>query len=360
MFHTPLSRIALATTMALTGLVGCATPNATTMQAPSVDQGATADAKASARAEQADERDMEDYGLTTDESSAARYALMDEGDDDGEDGEDDDETEPEAAEFEAESDQQATDDDDAEAERPGRSGAGEAAKDARKAAKDADKAFRQAFKAALKAEIKAKVKGRHAEKKEKSKARRALHKGEHDAIAKASRDAAWVDNGDGTKTKTFETTVTRTVNGETMTRHVLMVRTMNADGIVIADHTEFSQTLPNGVSKLSVRDKSLQADGTYKATYHAEMTFEDGTKRVTDWSKTIGADGSVTGTGTITWTDQAGAVVKTVTVTLGGTEDDEQVEPGAPAPTASLPPATDESPTASASPSPSATASAAS
>jgi hypothetical protein len=246
MFHNQTARLTLAATVAFASLFGCATPMANTAKTPALEQGANADTNSSLQAEQADERDMEDYGLTADEASAARYDLM---------------AKPEEKGGKPAADVQVTaaaKADDKGGQKEGAQAARDAAKDARDAAKDAAKAAREAFKAALKAEVKAKVQARLAEKEAKSKSRRAEHQGEHDAVAKAAKGTPWVDNGDGTKSKTFESDVTRTVNGQTFTRHIKMVRTQNADGVLCAAHTEFSETRADGSGKTTVRDKSLQ------------------------------------------------------------------------------------------------------
>jgi hypothetical protein len=185
-----------------------------------------------------------------------------------------------------------------------------------------------AVKTRLKADVKAKVDARRATLKAKAKG--ALDKLAHekDKIQKAAKAAAWVDNGDGTESKTLEFSVEKTVNGQASTRVAKMVRTRTTeDKALVSAHYELTHS-QNGITRSVVRDKVLQEDGSYQVTFHSEMTFKDGSTRVADFSKTITADGAVTGTGTIAWT---GKMTKTVTVTFGGTEEAETATTADPA-----------------------------
>jgi hypothetical protein len=180
------------------------------------------------------------------------------------------------------------------------------------------------FKGKLKDAVKKKLTERQAKLTEKQAKTLDKLKGDRDKLKGKAQQAKWVANGDGTETKTFSFETSRTVNGKTMSRSVKMERTRNAESKdLLKSHVEFSQALPNGLTRSSVRDKVVAEDGTATVTFHSEITFKDGTKRVADWAKTISADGAVTGTGTIVWSDKDGKVVKTVNVTLGGTEETE-------------------------------------
>jgi hypothetical protein len=176
------------------------------------------------------------------------------------------------------------------------------------------------------AALKSKLEGRREGAKEKASKR--LRSDESKSLKDAAQKAGWVTNADGTKTKTIETDVTLTVNAKTTTRHVKMVRTLNADGVLSSEIHDFTETLADGANRTSHREKTLNADGSYTVVFTSTTTFADKSSRTAVWNKTIGADGGVTGTGTITWTDSAGAVTKTVKITLGGSEDEQAANPG--------------------------------
>lgn len=160
-------------------------------------------------------------------------------------------------------------------------------------------------------------------------ARQAIIKGRLDKLAgqrakiKASlKDTLYVDNKDGTSSKTIEIKDERVVNGKTATRDCKLQKLVKTEGTeLLSWHVEFKQTLPSGLTRVSTRDKTLQADGSYLVTFHTVLTLANGRSRTADWSKTIAADGTVTGKGTIVWKDKAGVMVKSSSIVLGGDED---------------------------------------
>jgi 5-hydroxyisourate hydrolase-like protein (transthyretin family) len=288
----------LATTVALGALAGCATPAQTTMpgtqQAAAKQQAGAQTSQTTAQA-MAEEREMEHYGYLADEAEPAGYNVMMVG-------------QPKPKDGEMAITAETTVD------------AGKGAKAETKAEATNGGKARVDFKGKLKAEVKAKLDTRKAKLKAKAKGQLDKMKNEKDAIGKAAKAAQWVDNGDGTETKAMSFSVEKTVNGQTSSRSVKMERTRKTDDkTLVSAHSEFS-TSHNGVTRTVVRDKALQEDGSYKVTFHSEMTFKDGSKRVADWNKTISADGAVSGTGTIVWT---GKMTKTVTIKFGGTEEAE-------------------------------------
>lgn len=187
---------------------------------------------------------------------------------------------------------------------------------------DAHKPLGPLFKGKLKDEVKKKLEQRQAQFNEKQKKQLDKMANDRDKMRGKIKNVKWVDNGDGTETKSFDFSVDKTVNGKTFARSVKMTRTRNKDSKdMLAVHAEFSQTEPSGLTRTSMRDKTWAEDGSAHATFHSEITLPNGTKRVADWDKTISVDGTVSGKGTITWTDKTGKVVKTVNVTLNGTDD---------------------------------------
>ncbi len=174
----------------------------------------------------------------------------------------------------------------------------------------------------LAADLTLKVKAHQKNVTDRVKVRLEKLKDARDKIKGAAAKSAWVDNGDGTKSKTLDFDVTKSINGKTFTRTAKILRTVNADGVLVLASADFQQTLPNGLSRTSSRTKTLNEDGSYAVVFHSELVLPKGGKRVAHWEKTIGADGTVTGTGKIVWTDAAGVEKKTVTVALGGSEEE--------------------------------------
>src|SRR5439155_19459775 len=74
------------------------------------------------------------------------------------------------------------------------------------------------------------------------------------------KKANWVDNGDGTSTKTISFDDSRTVNGKTASRKATITRTIQTDTkALVSWHADFDQMLPGGLHRVSTRDKVLQA-----------------------------------------------------------------------------------------------------
>jgi hypothetical protein len=177
------------------------------------------------------------------------------------------------------------------------------------------------FKGKLPAEVKAKLEARQAALRAKAKARTDGMTAEKAAIDKATRSGRWVKNtADGTESQSIAFSFEKTVNGATFSRAVKMTRIRQSeDKTLVSATTEFSSTC-DGVTRKATRAKTLQEDGSYQVVFHSEMTFKDGSKRTVDWTKTITADGAVSGTGTIVWT---GKTNKAVNLSFGGTEEAE-------------------------------------
>lgn len=185
---------------------------------------------------------------------------------------------------------------------------------------------RAAIKAAVKIKVtvavKKKVQDRIKERLTKNAKRLDKLANQRQKMRDQLKSLGWADNGDGTSTKSISFDDTRTANGKTVTRKATISRTRQNDTkALVSWHAEFDQTLPNGLHRVSTRDKVLQEDGSYLVTFHSELTFPNGSKRTADWTKTISADGGVTGTGTIVWTNKDGKTIKTANITLSGDED---------------------------------------
>ena len=194
---------------------------------------------------------------------------------------------------------------------------------ANRAAFDARRTALKAHAAALTitSDVKLKVAARRKQVGERVKVRLDKLQDARVKIRGAAAKAPWVTNEDGSKTRTITFDVTRTVNGKTFTRKATLVRTINADGVLVLASADFQQTLANGLSRTSSRTKTLNEDGSYSVVFHSELVLPKGGKRVAHWEKEISAEGTVTGTGKIVWTDAAGAERKTVTIALGGSEE---------------------------------------
>jgi hypothetical protein len=193
-----------------------------------------------------------------------------------------------------------------------------------------------AFKAKLREDLRNKLKERETKKVAKLKDRLDKLQNDRMKLRDKAQKGKWIatEPADGTEYKAFDFSVEKNVkaNGKEAAfgRSVTMKRVRNIETKdLVSSHVEFSQSLPNGLTRKSVRDKVLNEDGTYSVTFHSELTLAGGAKRVADWNKTIAVDGSVSGTGTITWTDAAGAVTKETKITLNGTEEDTGADTGA-------------------------------
>lgn len=292
----------LAATVALAGCQSPVAPTSNANVSPAAKQQAAAQTSQGTAQAMADEREMTYYGYLADADGAPmRYGVLDV----DRSAPDDDEMATTGAEVD-------DDDDDREARDGKRNG----------------KNKKDAFKGQLKQAIKA-MRDKHDQKmKNKAKGRLDKMQNEAKAIERAAKHATWVKNADGTETKAMSFKIEQTVNGEVSSRSVEMTRTRRSDDkTLVSAHTasSFSQ---NGISRSMVRDQQLQEDGSYAVTFHSEAIAKDGSKRVAHWEKSIAADGAVTGTGTIVWT---GKVTKTVTITIGGTEEAETATAADPA-----------------------------
>lgn len=87
---------------------------------------------------------------------------------------------------------------------------------------------------------------------------------------------------------------------------------------LVKAQTDIADVYADGASKTVHWEKVLQEDGSYSIAYHHEYTSAKGVKWVADWTKTLSADGKLTGTGTFTQTDASGQLVRKETLTIGG------------------------------------------
>lgn len=289
MSKQPLTGLMLAASLALSVLAGCQAPQMAGMPqgaqlAPAKQQAGTETSQTAALA-MADEQEMEDYGYIADDAEAgSAYAVMAVGAD------------PAAS--------------------------GEAAITADAGASAAAEPKRDAARARLSAEIRERLEARRAEIKAKIQARLDKRMIERGALQRALTRAPWVENADGTKTKTLEFSVTKTAGGKTMTKSSKMVRTVDADGVLVYSSTELSQATPSGMTRTATRTKTLQADGSYVVVFDATHAHADGRSRVAHWEKTIALAGEVTGTGSITFKNADGSTAKVVTLNFGGSEEE--------------------------------------
>lgn len=110
-----------------------------------------------------------------------------------------------------------------------------------------------------------------------------------------------------------------------VTQSQTVTRTVDPDGTLIKLVGDMSRSFKNGKEFKAHRERTNAADGSYTAVYHSEMAMK-GKTRVVDWSRTGTADGTETGTGTITRFDGT-KVTMTITraadgVTVTKTTDD--------------------------------------
>ncbi|MEB3198163.1 MAG: hypothetical protein VKP62_13265 [Candidatus Sericytochromatia bacterium] len=199
----------------------------------------------------------------------------------------------------------------------------EAAKGAPRVKQKMNELRKNAFRAKLKPEVKTKLEERAKAFKAAAKPRLEKMKEHAGKLKQAAKDAPWVDNGDGTETKTVTIEATRRINAKSFGGQRVVTRTRRIeDKVLLSVDANFSHTGPLGGTYTMTRSKDLQEDGSYKVVFHAEMNLPGGKQRVTDWEKTIAADGSVSGSGTMV-VKKGEEVLKSVNLTLSGTEKKE-------------------------------------
>ena len=204
------------------------------------------------------------------------------------------------------------------------------------------KPSKHAFMGKLHAEAHVNLKERTRKRASKAHER---HKGHAHKVRDAAKAAQWQDNGDGTESRTFMSDVSKTVNGKTMSRKVEIKHRRHIESKhPIESHIKLETTLPNGSSRTSERTKTLSGeDGSHALTFASSLTLKNGATRVAAWNHSIAADGSVTGTGTISWAMKADMVNKAVvSVSMKGTEESAKVGVGGETVDADAPEAADE------------------
>jgi hypothetical protein len=141
------------------------------------------------------------------------------------------------------------------------------------------------------------------------------------AVRKIAKEAPWTDNGDGTKTQVVSLPLEAPHAGQrTLTR---TLRT--EDTVLLKLEATLDQTGPRGGHTTMKRTKTLLTDGSYEVVVHAEVKAPGGGERLIDYTKRIGLDGVVTGSGTLL-VKRGGVVVKQLTLALGGSEDRETIK----------------------------------
>ena len=175
----------------------------------------------------------------------------------------------------------------------------------------------------LRADVKSKVLTRRAVRARVVKAKLA----HREDVRKAFKAVPWVDNGDGTKTKSVDYSVNVTVGEKAYARHIAGTITINAEtkALILATG-ELSQAMPNGATHEATSEKALQPDGGYLVTRHSLTTLKGGRTRTADATRTIDVEGAIQGTGTVTWKDAAGATISTKTWSFAGNEDTDAPE----------------------------------
>lgn len=243
-------------------------------------------------------------------SSAASYGLLSESEEEPEGAASDAEV---AASTEASGTASAEEDEEAE---EAREASEEAAEEAEEAAEEAAERAEEAAKAAWKKLSKA----------ERKLLEQAFEDREAKLVAKLSKKLA-------KKAKAFQQTgaenvvtaadggkdvnVTYTITDADGSRTVTVTRSFDADGSLI----QATQTLDGtvkGVAIASKRSRTLNPDGSLSILSETKLTV-DGKVQEVRWEKTIGADGALTATGTITQADGS-TVSLNATGTEGGAE----------------------------------------
>lgn len=110
--------------------------------------------------------------------------------------------------------------------------------------------------------------------------------------------------------------------GDKTSRKIAVLRVIDrqAPHELVHGQTDIADVYADGASKTVHWENTLQADGTRDIVFHHEYVTATGAKWVTDWSKTMGPDGSLTGSGTFTQVDASGKVISKETLTIGGAD----------------------------------------
>lgn len=199
-----------------------------------------------------------------------------------------------------------------EAEEKAREAAEEAAEEAEEAAEEAAERAEEAAKAAWKKLSKAERKlleqaFEDREAKLVAKLAKKLAK-KAKAFQQAGAESV-VAAADGGK----DVNVTYTITDADGSRTVTVTRSFDADGTLIQATQTLNGTI-KGVAIASKRSRTLNPDGSISILSETKLTV-DGKVQEVRWEKTIGADGALTATGTITQADGS-----TVSLNASGTE----------------------------------------
>ncbi|MBI6545575.1 MAG: hypothetical protein HY692_02200 [Cyanobacteria bacterium NC_groundwater_1444_Ag_S-0.65um_54_12] len=102
---------------------------------------------------------------------------------------------------------------------------------------------------------------------------------------------------DGVLEMTTTTTIEITRGG--FTQKQVIARTTNSDGILLAVVADLDRTYKNGMTYSAHRERVNNDDGGFEVTFSSETKKGDKVRTV-EWTRTGSADGSETGSGTIT------------------------------------------------------------
>lgn len=138
-------------------------------------------------------------------------------------------------------------------------------------------------------------------------------------IAQVLASQGWQPNAALTGTLKKSGTATLTL-GNGVSRKIAVLRVVDEakPHALALSQIDIEDVLEDGASKTVHWEKSRQADGSYVMVYHHEIVNAEGQKFVADWTKTEGADGTITGTGTFVETDKDGNPVAKQVLTIGG------------------------------------------
>ena len=143
----------------------------------------------------------------------------------------------------------------------------------------------------------------------------------------AFKKVKWVDNGDGTKSKSIKLDTTATIDGVARARHLEGTITRDAEtNVLVKAEGSLDQQLASGATLVATSSRTLQDDGGYLVVRHSLATLKGGKTRTADHTRTIGTDGMLAGEGTVTWKNAAGTVLATRTWTFAGNEDEAATE----------------------------------
>jgi hypothetical protein len=152
-------------------------------------------------------------------------------------------------------------------------------------------------------------------------AQRAQKLPEAKAVKAAAAATPWTANLDGTFSKKFQVEVAKSVGGKPATGTLDVQATVDDASDTLVHHLARLDLSFANTSRTVTRELVVAADGSRHISVHVEEWDAKGRHRVVDLAKTLDLEGGLSGTGSATRYAADGTTLRSVSVTLSGTED---------------------------------------